>query len=142
MNHKFQPYLINKIGSIVIFIILYLFVGYLQEINNKYLPFNGWEQMAIGLIINLIFGIIMGWFLLDDIKFKLNKYKNMATISILILLSLYQYFYYCPIIGRYLSSNFFNAAKYPQLILGIYLIFYLQRIFKIRKHKKNRIGSE
>ncbi len=135
MNHKFK-YLANKIGAIVIFIIFYLFVGYLQEIVSRDLPFGIWGLNTMALIINITFGAIIGWFLLDDIKFKLNKCKNITTICILIFFSLYQYFYYAPIISEYLSFKFFNAVKYPQLVLGIYLIFYLKRIIKTRELKK------
>ncbi|QHI73613.1 hypothetical protein [Aminipila terrae] len=130
MNHKFPYYLINKIFSIVIFIIFYLFVVYLQEKINEYLPFGMWGLNTIGLIINLTFGVIIGWFLLDDIKLKLNKHQNIATICILIFLSLYQYFFYAPILNKYLSFELFYAVKYPQLILGAYLVLYLKKFFK------------
>lgn len=101
-----------------------------MEKINIYLPFGMLGLNTITLLVNLLSGMLMGWFLLDEIKLKINRCQNIVTICILLLLSLYQYFYYMPIMGNLVSPEFFYAVKYPQLLLGIYLILYLQRILK------------
>ena len=67
-KYQYKYYLINKTLSIVIFIIFYLFVQFIMEKINIYVPFEMWGLNTITLLVNLLSGMLMGWFLLDEIK--------------------------------------------------------------------------
>lgn len=137
MNNSELKYFMYRALSFFSFIFFYYILSNWEKYINKFLPYNIWEITLISILANIIFGVIIGWFLSDNIYFKpIKKLNNIALISILAIISIYPILYYLPLMGDSLSYSFLKICMYFQWALGVYLFLMIKDTIVSRKNRE------
>lgn len=131
MEPKYKYYIFNKVFSFITFVSFYYIISLWQKNIEKTLSFSITGMIIIGMSVNILYGLMIGWFLWDDIALKFNKKFNIITVCILVVLSCYKFMFY--FMSDNLNYVFVKFTNYFQWALGIYICLILQYYIKNKK---------
>ncbi|MBE6035090.1 MAG: hypothetical protein E7222_10405 [Clostridiales bacterium] len=140
MKTRYSSYIINKAISFIAFLLIYYIMGSWENNITLTLQSSILAVITIGMLGNILKGMIIGWFLADDISLKFNKKYNTTILSILALLSFYKFIYYLLLMDNSFGYFFIKAANYFQWILGIYIFLLVQYSIKKKKEALSNNG--
>lgn len=106
----------NKVLALTFIFILYHFVSIYQEYANRELPNS---ILYRPILINLCFGLLLGWFLCDNVALKGSKSFKVVTFIVLLLFSLGRLYLYSSAITN-ITFQFFQNASIGTLVMVLY----------------------
>ena len=122
----------NRILSLVSLCVVYNIAAEWSEKEQMMLSLDGIQYLVVELLMYISFGLLLGWFLCDNVSVTANRRVNIILTIIFAVLMMYPLTYFAmgyvgfPGISG-LSLVLFKLAKYFQLAFGTFLFLILYK---------------